>query len=741
MVGTKVSDELRHATLEEYRILGPLPDPRLDPILATLAATCAAPIAKLCFVDTETTWVKSSNTFNFSKVARDHSFSWKYVVEPRRTVIEPDLILADSELRASIASYSADAMAAVAAVPLTAPSGLVIGALLVLDSKPRDFTMTQVEALTRAARKVMELLESIKAAYELSVSEQVTSGENPANGESLNGPSPITEQIEILHLADNSRTIVEDFVTDNLARAGWWAAQIWWAEDDHLFPEPWILDTSAPEVLSRLRSRSGSVPIPFSGVEYSHPTLLDLEAAGWLGNLANIGQAGVRHLMVLDIVGALSTSLRLVFVVPEGVRVKPETISSLETGALLLPSVLRQEQARGELLYRSTHDPLTGLLNRRGLDQVVSQMEAIKAEQLHAIFYLDLDHFKTINDTNGHAVGDQLLKHVAAQILRQMRPTDSVVRLGGDEFLVLANNIGSNAAAYTLGRRLLQALNGTFIAENGIQLKVAASIGASIWRTDDEFESALRVADTLMYQAKRAGGSLAVEELAGSTNPDESTHIGVSVDGSRLLRVFSSEVRNVDHDSPVGLLVTVESPLRAISAVQVTDQVDLELAKTTERNKGKVLLRFSNHFWNHGTTIPMVMELLAMRHPKVDFFTIIDASLVGNKPTEALEFFAAQEDSKLVISGFGSGQIKLSILDQLRPVGIDVGLLADRLGDDGATPSLSLRAAVSVGNSLNFDVYALDQRSPANFNSYGKLGIQFYCESEPLQVANNQEEK
>ena len=734
-----MSDELRNATIEEYRILGTLPDPRLDPILATLATTCAASIAKLCFVDGDTTWVKSSNTFNFAKVPKAQSFSWKYVVEPRRTVIEPDLGLASSELRAALANYTPEPIAAVAAVPLTAPNGLVIGALVVLDSKPRDFTMTQVEALTRAARKVMELLESIKAAYELSVSEQVALTHNTGPGDRHTGVSPITEQIEIVQLADNSRTMVEDFVTDNLARAGWWAAQIWWAEDDQLFPEPWILDSSAPEVLSRLRSRSGAVPIPFTGVEFAHPTLLDLEAAGWLGNLANIGQSGVRHLMVLDIVGALSTSLRLVFVVPEGVRVKPETISALETGARLLPNVLRQEQARGELLYRSTHDPLTGLLNRRGLDQVVAQMEAIRAEQLHAIFYLDLDHFKAINDSHGHAVGDQLLKHVAAQILRQMRPTDSVVRLGGDEFLVVAKNIGSSAAAYTLGRRLLQALNGSFVAETGNQLKVAASIGASLWRTNGDFESALRVADTLMYQAKRAGGSLAVEELAGSTNPDDSTHIGVSVDGTRLLNVYSAQIHFTSNDSPAGRLVTVDSPLRAISATQVADKVDLELARTFDRDKGKVLLRFSNHFWNHGRMIPQVLETLLMRHPDSDFLTVIDSSLVGNKPTEALEYFASQQNTKLVISGFGSGQIRFSILDQLKPVGIDVGALTDPRLDDGVAPSLALRAAVSVGKSVDLDVYALDQVNPLSFDSYGKLGIRFYCQSKPFQVASSQE--
>jgi len=268
--------------------------------------------------------------------------------------------------------------------------------------------------------------------------------------------------------------------------------------------------------------------------------------------------------------------------------------------------VLRQEQARGELLYRSTHDALTGLLNRRGLDQVVAPLEASRTDQIHAVIYLDLDHFKQVNDTHGHAIGDQILKYVAGQILRQMRPTDSVVRLGGDEFVVLAKNIGGSAAAYNLGRRLLNALNGTFVANSAIQLKVAASIGVAIWRGESLFEEALGVADALMYQAKQAGGALAVEELAGSTSASSDTQIGISRDDLPLLHVSSAHLLRTDDASSAGVLLTVESPLRAISPKQVSGEVFRTLSELNLTQNAKVLLRFSNHFWNHGSLVPDV---------------------------------------------------------------------------------------------------------------------------------------
>ncbi|MDE2409978.1 MAG: hypothetical protein KGL72_06705, partial [Actinomycetales bacterium] len=364
MVQQNSSEELRLATLATYRIVGAVPDPRFDAILENLLEACGAALAKITFVDAETAWMKSNISTVYNAIPREHSFAAKYVVEPKRTVVIPDLLLADPQISVLISGYIDVPVASLAGVPILAPNGAAIGALIIFDTKPRDFTMTQVEALTRAARKIVEHLESTRAAIELAGEQLSLPGNSAASGDDLRDSS-LTDVSGLGSLVDNSRSIVDEFVTDNLSRAGWWAAQVWWAEDDYLYPEPWMLDSIAPEVLGRLRSRAGAVPIKFSGVEYAEPTLVDLDAAPWLGNLPNISQSGVRHLLVLDVAGPVSVALRMVFVVPEGIRVQPEVIGALETGARLLPRVLRQEQARGELLYRSTHDTLTGLLNRR----------------------------------------------------------------------------------------------------------------------------------------------------------------------------------------------------------------------------------------------------------------------------------------------------------------------------------------------------------------------------------------
>jgi len=333
-VNLNVGEEVRVATLASYRVTGSVPDPRFDSILNNLNLSCAVAMAKIVFVDDSSGWIKSNNTAGFTQIPRGGSFSAKYIVDPNRTVIEPDLSVANPEMEQLLARYNDLPCASVAGVPLTAPNGAVIGALIVIDTKPRDFSMTQIESLTRSARKIMELLESSKAAFELSaedpsleVSEQLIAN-LPGSGTQLSETAP---------MGDNSHAIVDEFVSDNLLRSGWWAAQVWWAEDDQLFPEPWIVDTAAPEVVSRLRSRSGAVPIPFNGAEYTQPTLVDLESAPWLGNLVNISQSGVRHLMVLDIVGALTASLRLVFVVPEVFGLDQKRSARLRLGHCCCP--------------------------------------------------------------------------------------------------------------------------------------------------------------------------------------------------------------------------------------------------------------------------------------------------------------------------------------------------------------------------------------------------------------------
>ncbi len=170
------------------------------------------------------------------------------------------------------------------------------------------------------------------------------------------------------------------------------------------------------------------------------------------------------------------------------------------------------DERTGELHHLALHDPLTELPNRALILDRIDQMLA-RSRREHtpvAVLFLDLDNFKDVNDTLGHAAGDQLLAGVAARLMSAIRQEDTVGRLGGDEFVVLAEGASLAAGAEMVAERILDVLATPFeIAGSDAPLTVTASIGIAEGRraTPDEL---LRDADIALYQAKAAGKKCAV---------------------------------------------------------------------------------------------------------------------------------------------------------------------------------------------------------------------------------------
>jgi diguanylate cyclase len=165
----------------------------------------------------------------------------------------------------------------------------------------------------------------------------------------------------------------------------------------------------------------------------------------------------------------------------------------------------KQEGDRDHFL--AYHDSLTGVPNRvlflRLLEQAMAH--CMQYQRLLAVLFVDLDHFKPVNDTLGHQVGDLLLKAVAERLRASVRKSDVIARLGGDEFAVIETDIIDVRPARTLARSLVRALVRPFML-NGHKVRVSASIGISIYPHDGErAEQLLQHADLAMYQAKEQG--------------------------------------------------------------------------------------------------------------------------------------------------------------------------------------------------------------------------------------------
>jgi len=176
-------------------------------------------------------------------------------------------------------------------------------------------------------------------------------------------------------------------------------------------------------------------------------------------------------------------------------------------GVAALGRRLSDDQAR-RLQYLASHDPLTGLLNRRAFEDRV--VESVARSRRHnryfGLIFLDLDRFKAVNDCFGHGVGDDALRMVADRIDGVTRESDAACRLGGDEFLVLVEDADEAKSVELTADRLVELL-GRPLEIAGHALELSASAGVAIFPDDaDDADSLLRMADKAMYDSKTSGG-------------------------------------------------------------------------------------------------------------------------------------------------------------------------------------------------------------------------------------------
>ncbi|XLZ71863.1 diguanylate cyclase [Massilia sp. SR12] len=153
------------------------------------------------------------------------------------------------------------------------------------------------------------------------------------------------------------------------------------------------------------------------------------------------------------------------------------------------------------------HDPLTGLPNRRLLeDRIATAVQhAARQQRRTAVMYLDLDGFKAINDTHGHAYGDEILKQVAQRLVNSSRKEDTVARIGGDEFVIVMGDVGALPDAQEPASKLIEVVAQPYHV-NGLTLQLSTSLGIALYPDDaTTVDNLMHVADAALYQAKRTG--------------------------------------------------------------------------------------------------------------------------------------------------------------------------------------------------------------------------------------------
>jgi diguanylate cyclase (GGDEF)-like protein len=241
--------------------------------------------------------------------------------------------------------------------------------------------------------------------------------------------------------------------------------------------DPNLADARDVDALARLRSRAPHVPIVVLAAEEDERLGLDAVLGGAHGYL--LREELAPRLLVRTLLHSI-----------ERYRLTREL-----------------ESAREQQRHLVTHDPLTGLANRLLFRDRLSQAiaSAQRSGEKIAVLFLDLDRFKTINDSLGHSTGDQFLRAVGRRLTGCLRRSDTIARVGGDEFAVLLRNLANELDAARLAEKLLRTLSESILLR-GRRYFTSASIGIAIYPEDAwESDELVKCADTAMYHAKERG--------------------------------------------------------------------------------------------------------------------------------------------------------------------------------------------------------------------------------------------
>ena len=414
---------------------------------------------------------------------------------------------------------------------------------------------------------------------------------------------------------------------------------------------------------------------------------------------------------------------------------------------------VRERKAfENQLAHQALHDPLTGLANRTLLMDRINHASARAKRDSDgaAVLLMDLDRFKVVNDSLGHAAGDDLLRSVAKVLTSLVRPADLVARLGGDEFVILYEDTGNAPTAIAIAERVVMALRQPVNVE-GAEIVPSASIGIAL--VDDESKDAegvLRDADSAMYRAKARGRDrcelfdqqlraqavqrLTIEqqlrramdrgEFLLHYQPELSLAGGRVVGLEALIRwqhpsrglLLPGEFLDVAEET--GLIVPIGAWVIGEAHRQAQQWADIALSVPT------VWVNVSVRELIHSDLVSTVADALDGGDPRVSLGVEITEDALINDPAAAT---AATRELRALgvhvgIDDFGTGYSSMSYLKHLAADALKLDRSFVRgLGRDPRDAAI-VRAAVGLGKALSLDVVAEGVETPTQATLLQELG-------------------
>lgn len=434
------------------------------------------------------------------------------------------------------------------------------------------------------------------------------------------------------------------------------------------------------------------------------------------------------------------------------------------TNRLLEENSLRM-QAEEDLLYRAHHDELTGLPNRRVIMTKLEEsiQQANRSFLNIAVLFIDLDHFKDINDSLGHNIGDEVLIDVSQKILHCIRKTDHIARLGGDEFCVVIPSFSSDQEATSLAMKIIETLQQpTVIA--GHELYVGCSIGISTYPSDGQTPlELLRNSDSAMYKAKvdRNSFQFYTDDMTHTALERISmeTHLRQALSKNEFIVYYQAQVNGI-----TGVLTGVEALVRwqhptlgfisPSKFIPIAEEMGLIIFLDRWVMKSAMT---QIHKWHINGFNPGVLSLnLSVKElQKNDFLSTIDELIsdtnckpqwlamevtegrIMKSPEECIAILKQISDKgiQIAIDDFGTGYSSLSYLKRLpiNKLKIDKSFI-DGLPHDDEDASIC-KAIIALAKSLKLSIIAegvetIEQKDFLLEN--GCENIQGYLYSKPI---------
>ncbi|TLY67112.1 MAG: EAL domain-containing protein [Gammaproteobacteria bacterium] len=415
------------------------------------------------------------------------------------------------------------------------------------------------------------------------------------------------------------------------------------------------------------------------------------------------------------------------------------------------------EAANKQLRHLASHDALTGLPNRVLLDDRLSQAVAHAEQDGHSfgVAMFDLDRFKVVNDSLGHRAGDALIKEVAHRLAGVARGTDTVGRLGGDEFLFIMDRLAKREDAEHIARRAVKALE-LPIRLDGVDLHTSASIGIAMFPADGKSaEGLIANADAAMYCAKQRGRNN-IQCYAEGMNSATQERVKLESDLHQALSLKQLELHYQPKvDTKTGLIHGVEAlarwrhPQRGLvppgefiplaESCGLIDAIGEWVVRESCRQARawqleglpplRVAVNLSAFQFRHGNLLQMIREALQAAQLEPRFLEVeITESALMSDPEESVTILEQLSRMGVVVSvdDFGTGYSSMSYLrrfpiDKLK---IDRGFIAELISraDDASI----VRAIVSLAHSLRLKVVAEGVETSEQLNVLRSLGCDQY---------------